>query len=137
MISKPHARLLNIFFVKYALSQVNLERQGNRKDVRIVFNPTFDSNSWVLAPKYSGVLTTELALEIANGIIANIPVETIPEDSCSSLLTKTYGNQSEVARLLGISRGSLRTRLDSTDKAEPYYVINGCVYVYKGEANYE
>lgn len=54
-------------------------------------------------------------------------IQTIPE-----MLIKTRGNQTEVARMLNASRGTIRKYVNDR-KAKRHAIVNGTLMIFRGE----
>ncbi|AXU94225.1 protein ninH [Erwinia persicina] len=54
-------------------------------------------------------------------------IQTIPE-----MLIKTRGNQTEVARMLKASRGTIRKYVNDR-KAQRHAIVNGTLMIFRGE----
>jgi DNA-binding protein Fis len=122
--------ILDLVFLKYDIKHVRIIQlpKGNwtlRK------NTIFDPAKWIT--QVEG-LTTNAGLALVNSMLTNPAFSHVITDNLDGMLIKTYGNQTKVAKITGMTRNTLTRFMQLNTPTPPVIRIKDSIYVYKGIA---
>lgn len=125
------ALILSLLFIKYELSQLEYHKLP-RGNWAVRKGTTFRPAQWLT--QVEG-LTVDAALVLANSMLKNPAFEELITGNLESMLIQTYGNQTKVAKITGLTRNTLKRYMDMELETSPVIRIKDFIYVYKGVAN--
>lgn len=123
---------LKSIFSKFDKDQINITVTPIGT-YRVEFNDFYNSDCWLC--KISDVTDIQ-ALSLVNNILKNINPERVSEETSKTLLVSSLGCKSKLARVLKINRGTVRKHLSDNPDFPFAVVVQGKVYLYKGEVDY-
>lgn len=123
--------LLSSVFSAYSMDHISFKTTP-RGNTILEFNSYYREESWVPWSNYP--LQNVEALSLVNRIMRKVDISRYIEKDMEDLLTEYRGNQSEIARVLDINRGTVR-KLITKDPKRCIIITDGVIYKAIGEYN--